>query len=112
MQRKSRQNFEYGLDSEVIIDNNGERNIDFSCLLDGRVLIGEAKSNDEIEDRQFKFYETLVKQAGIDGVVFATSETNWKPSTQSRIANLKSNFKGEVLVLTKSQLFTSTAIVP
>jgi hypothetical protein len=103
--RKSRQNFDYGLDSEVFIDKQNKRNIDFSCLSDGRLYVGEAKSNDVIENDQFDSYESLVTQLGVDGVVFATSEESWKPGTQGRIEALRSKFKGEVLILTKFELF-------
>jgi len=102
LQEASRKSFQYGLDSDIAIANDGkEKNIDFSCLLNGRVFIGEAKSNDEIGAEQFGFYEKLISQTGVDGVVFATSETDWSPSTRSRSENLKSNFAGEVMVLTK-----------
>jgi hypothetical protein len=102
----STKNFQYVLDSNVFasVKEKHGRNIDFCCLSDGRVYIGEAKSNDALDNDQFEFYEKLIAQLGIDGVVFATTEPHWSPSAMSRIENLRSNFKGEVLALTKSEL--------
>jgi hypothetical protein len=105
LQKRSRQNFDYGLDSEALIDTVTKRNIDFSCLSDGRLYIGEAKSNRDIEKEQFEFYEDLGNKVVVDGIVFATPENGWKPGTLTRIEALRSKFKGEVLILTKSELF-------
>jgi hypothetical protein len=105
LKKNAQYNFEYELDSEVWIDDSTKKNIDFSCLRDGRVYIGEAKSNDVIDKEQFEFYENLAAQAFLDGIVFATSTTNWNSATQARIETLKSTFIGQVLVLTQSELY-------
>jgi hypothetical protein len=105
LQKRSRHHFDYGLDSEALIGTSAKRNIDFSCLSDGRLYIGEAKSNRDIEREQFEFYEDLGNKVGVDGIVFATPENGWKPGTLTRIEALRSKFKGEVLILTKSELF-------
>lgn len=103
---RSTKNFQYVLDCDVRIgsDEKSVRNIDFGCLSDGKVYIGEAKSNAVIEEQQFRFYEELVMRSTIDGVVLATTAANWSPATIARVEALKSKFKGEVITLTKAEL--------
>lgn len=110
LQRRSRHQhaFQYVLDSELFWRpdrKDKKKNVDLCCLQDGRVYIGEAKCNDSIEPDQFAFYEHLASRVHIDGIVFATSKTHWKPNTLERIEGLGSKFKGAVIALTKSQLY-------
>jgi hypothetical protein len=103
---RSTKNFQYVLDSDVQIGSADKsvRNIDFGCLSDGRVYVGEAKRNNVIDAHQFRFYEDLVMQSTIDGVVFATTAANWSAATMARVEALKAKFKGEVITLTEAQL--------
>lgn len=82
------------------------RNIDILCISDGRFLIGEAKSNDNIPDDQFSFYEDICKRLEPDGIVFATSKSEWKQGTKDRIETLKEWFSGKVFVLTYNELYS------
>ena len=104
--RGSTKNFQYALDSEVRLgsDEKSARNLDFGCLSDGKVYIGEAKSNAVIGEQQFRFYEELVVRSTIDGIVLATTAPNWSPATIARLEALKSNLKAEVITLTKAEL--------
>jgi hypothetical protein len=110
---RSTKNFQYVLDSDVRIgsDEKSVRNIDFGCLSDGKVYIGEAKSNAIIEEQQFRFYEELVLRSTIDGVVLATTAANWSPATVARVEALKSKFKGEVITLTKAELLKNSSLL-
>ena len=103
--RGSTKNFQYMVDSEFF-DRTARKkgNIDFACLSDGKVYIGEAKSNSTINQEQFGFYESLVLRSRIDGVVFATSAPKWNPGTVTRIGELKSRFKGDVLMWTEVEI--------
>src|SRR5207302_9905962 len=103
---RSTKNFQYLLDCDVRIgsDEKNVRNIDFGYLSDGKVYIGEAKSNAVIEEQQFRFYEELVMRSTIDGVVLATTAANWSPATIARVEALRSKFKGEVITLSKAEL--------
>lgn len=104
--RRSKHNFDYALDFVVHTEGAKTKNVDFGCLSDGRVYVGEAKSNDYIDQEQFEFYELIASQTNIDGIVFATSATRWKPSTLERIEKLKARFtKGEVIVLHEAELY-------
>jgi hypothetical protein len=88
-------------------DRKHSRNIDLICLCDGKLYIGEAKSNDEIDNKQFSFYEEICKKIEVDGIVFATSQKEWGRGTRDRIRNLKVWFSGEVITLTQKDLIPS-----
>jgi hypothetical protein len=82
--RGSTKNFQYVVDSEFFDRTQRKKgNIDFACLSDGKVYIGEAKSNLTIDQEQFGFYESLVLRSKIDGVVFATSAPRWNPGLRT-----------------------------
>lgn len=103
---RSTKNFQYVLDSEVLTNTNAKagNNLDFACLTDGKVYVGEAKSNASVDDQQFSFYEKLVTSSALDGIVFATSEAKWNPSVVTRVESLKAKYKGDVILLTKSEI--------
>jgi hypothetical protein len=109
LHRRSTQYFQFVLDSELfrkLGDKNGQ-NIDFACLSDGKLFIGEAKSINEIGSQQIRFYQHIGSRVPIDGIVFATTATEWNASTLERIDGLKADFLGEVLSITRSELLTA-----
>lgn len=105
LQKKSIEHFDYILDIDIFqaSDTKGQ-NIDFSCISDGRAYIGESKSVDYIEEKQFNFYRHLARHVPIDGVVFATTSDQWNSSTLILIEELKKEFYGDVRSLTKADL--------
>ena len=110
LKNKSKHHFEWIPDSDVYwLEGNKElhQNIDLPCLSDGKLFIGEAKSNDEIKRAQFSFYERVCKQAEIDGIIFATSKPQWSRATLQRIEQLKAQFDGNVLKFTEKVLYLS-----
>ncbi|HLX56602.1 MAG TPA: hypothetical protein VKR83_06235 [Ktedonobacteraceae bacterium] len=112
LKHKSQHCFEWVSDSDVYwVDNGNEihKNVDILCLCDGKFYIGEAKSNDEIDRDQFSFYEDICRRVAIDGIVFATSKPQWKRATVQRIEQLKTQFDGEVLMLTEHDLYLGNA---
>lgn len=112
LRQRSKHVFEWVPDSDIYLAPNDTQplgNVDLLCLSDGRFYIGEAKSNDIIEPKQFSFYEQLCRQVALDGIVFATSQPLWGRATQQRIDALKTWFAGEVLVLTEKNLYSETA---
>ena len=107
LKQTSRYTFEWLPDSNVVWNENGKQmsgNIDVICLRDGKIYVGEAKSNNTIDREQFSFYERICRSVDIDGVVFATSQVAWSRGTQDRIDNLKTWFKGDVVILAKREL--------
>ncbi len=111
LRQRSQHSFEWVPDSDVYRqagDDKSHRNLDILCIVDGKFYVGEAKSNDEIETKQFSFYEEVCQRVAIDGIVFATSQRQWNKGTQQRIDSLKTWYKGEVLVLTEKELYPNT----
>ena len=108
LRRASKHSFEWVPDSNIYTQQNDRkayRNLDILCISDGKLYIGEAKSNDSIEAEQFSFYEQVCKSVAIDGIVFATSQKQWNRGTQQRIDNLNTWFAGEVVILTEKELY-------
>lgn len=113
LKRKSLHYFEWVPDSDVYWSESNEemhQNVDVLCICDGKLFIGEAKSNDEIDVEQFSFYEKICKLVAVDGIVFATSKPQWGRGVLQRVEQLKSWFEGEVLVLTETNLYQNTSI--
>lgn len=81
-----------------------KENLDILCSIDGKLYIGEAKSCNYIDHLQFEYYEEIINKASIDGIVFATSQLSWDNNTSTMIKNLKNNFKGDIIILTKENL--------
>ncbi len=111
LRQRSQHSFEWVPDSDVYRqagDDKSHRNLDILCIVDGKFYVGEAKSNDEIETKQFSFYEEVCQRVAMDGIVFATSQRQWNRGTQQRIDSLKTWYKGEVLVLTEKELYPNT----
>lgn len=90
-------NFQYLFDSEVLTvpGAKSDKNLDFACLAEGKVYVGEAKSNATIENEQFSFYEELALKSDVDGLVFATTQARWKPSVITRVESLKAKYRGK-----------------
>lgn len=103
------ENLQYALDSEVVnSDSEVCNNLDFACLSNGKIYVGEAKSNADISKQQFSLYEGLALTSIVDGVVFATTEANWNRSLITRAERLRAKFAGEVILLTRSELLRET----
>ena len=108
LKQTSNHTFEWLPDSNVFWSDSGKQlsgNIDVICLRDGKFYVGEAKSNNTIDREQFSFYEHICQNVDIVDIVFATSQIAWSKGVQDHIENLKTWFKGDVLVLTKKELY-------
>lgn len=86
--------------------DRSHRNIDLIFLGNGHLYIGEAKSNNEVDSRQFSFYEDICQHVAIDGIVFATSREAWSPGTMACIRQLRSRFGGDIRILTSHDLYS------
>lgn len=108
MKRRSKYHFDWMPDSNVFWVKGQEkfsRNIDIICNCDGGLYVGEAKSADTIEKGQFLFYQQICQRVAIDGIIFATSQEHWDKKTLNYIETLKKHFSGEVLSLTRKDLY-------
>ena len=72
--------------------------LDLLALVDGRVIIGEAKKGDRLantareEVRQIRNLAEIAESITADEVVFATADA-WRPATRCRIAEEFSNYR-------------------
>lgn len=110
--RMSRHYFEWMSDSDVYVNPSDKKvlgNIDILCICDGKLYIGEAKSNDKIDENQISFYERISRQVAVDGIVFATTTPKWSVATLERIKRLEDSFEGEVITLTGNELYSDKA---
>jgi hypothetical protein len=107
---------------EVILrGGNNSREIDAVALVDGDLVIAEAKSNNDLGNAEVKWYRFVAGRAPVSRVVFATTSrdrplcaaldcvtcrTNggvhhrdyaWSPSAQSKIADMRSRLSGRGL---------------
>jgi len=75
LREMAQHNFEWVPDSDVYWTRDEEeinKNIDILCILDGKLFIGEAKSNDVIKADQFSNYEDICMRLDPDGIVFGS----------------------------------------
>ena len=111
LRNASHYHFDWIPDSDVYWREKSKdlhRNVDILCLSDGRLYVGEAKSNNDISEEQFAFYEKISTIQDVDGFVFATSQPEWNSGTLKRIERLKPPyFKGKVLCLTRRKLYSN-----
>jgi hypothetical protein len=69
--------------------------VDFACLVDGRLSVGEAKTNDKLgktsKEARSKAASTARVAAALaaDQVVFATTQPRWSASSENAIDNLR-----------------------
>ena len=78
LKHMSKRYFEWIPDLDVWYENERAKgNIDIACIVDGKLFLGEAKSEKGIGSTQFEFYKDLCEQILPDGIVFATSKPQW-----------------------------------
>lgn len=96
LKRNSKESFMYVpelcLWEDEFNDGNCDIEIDINCIVDGRMVIGEAKSNKlkiaDINDYS-KFISKLKKYP--DQIVFSTMQNNWSTEIVSKIEELKNS---------------------
>jgi hypothetical protein len=113
LRRSSVHHFEWVPDSDIYEGGSREdlhRNVDLLCICDGMLYVGEAKSNDAIDENQFAFYRNICERVEVDGIVFATAQEEWASSTLARIADLRDRFTGNVLTLTSAELYPDVVV--
>lgn len=89
---------------EVHKDNEGKIELDLWALVDGRIVIGEAKSGDRIKRNAAKEQEWLQRLANVaeaitaDEVAFATA-TSWRQQTRTYIKAAFQHHRAEVRLM-------------
>lgn len=111
LKSNSVKNFEYL--PEVCIyekeDNKEYCEIDFICNSDGKLIIGECKSNDIIEESQIQKYRHIASMLGVDEVLFVTLQDKFSSKSEIFIEKhsslLKQDYGITVDILNKESLF-------
>ena len=101
---KNSRSFDEMPNVEVHKDNKGKIELDLWALVDGRIVIGEAKSGDRIKTNAAKEQEWLQRLANVaeaitaDEVAFATA-TSWRQQTRTYITVAFQNHRAEVRLM-------------
>jgi hypothetical protein len=87
--------------------------IDICCIMDGRLCIGEAKSNNSLAGKDLtalqtaERYRNLALRMGASMVVFSTTESAWNQASRDAIHIAFENHPHiEVMTLTSSSLYS------
>jgi len=110
--RRSSTSFQFAPEQKVFDGDETEPSmeIDICGVVDGKLLIGEAKTGTSIEDRAkdrrkvIDGHRQLAQRLGIHAVVFATTANKWSPGTLSDLEHCFSDSKTELITLTGEEL--------
>jgi DNA-directed RNA polymerase subunit RPC12/RpoP len=96
LRRQSAGNFIYSPEHKLRLASDPKKNmeIDICCIMDNRIIIGEAKSNNSLKAHGKKpmqvtaKYEELARAMKASGIIFSTTEPDWDEPSQHAIAHL------------------------
>lgn len=97
LRRQSPNSFIYSPELKIWpeADPDKKLEIDICCIMDNRMIIGEAKSNDSLKvdgQRATKLtgkYEKLAKRMGASGIIFSTTEPDWDQPSKDAIDQMR-----------------------
>jgi len=97
LRRQSLGNFIYSPELRIRLESDPKINmeIDICCIMDSRIIIGEAKSNNSLKAHGKKpmqvmaKYEALAKAMKASGIIFSTTEPEWDEPSQKAIDHLR-----------------------
>jgi hypothetical protein len=97
LRRQSPNSFMYSPELKIWphADPGKKMEIDICCVIDNRMIIGEAKSNDSLKVDGLKAskltgkYEDLAKRMGATGVVFSTTAPDWDQPSKDAIDHMR-----------------------
>ncbi|WP_300386196.1 hypothetical protein, partial [Clostridium sp.] len=108
LNKNKKNNFEYLPEVNIYDDDKLYCEIDFICNLDGKLILGECKSNNEIDLKQINKYKHIAIQTGADKIYFCTLRSEFNEASNKLINNLRDElgmyFGIEVEVLNESDL--------
>lgn len=91
---QSKEYFEYISEIDVISKDTNKKycEVDFICNVDGKLIVGECKKNNEIDEKQIDSYVHLVHNLGFDILVFATMKNEWKDRINNYLIDKNEKF--------------------
>ena len=90
--------FDYVPELDVKDDSKSVAELDICCIVDGKIIVGEAKCADRLdnsqreEKRKLKRLLRAAEAATADRVVLATAAKSWRPATKKLAAEVFSEF--------------------
>jgi hypothetical protein len=108
MRKKSEDSFLFTGDLELVksgsTNQKPEFELDVVAIVDGAIVLGEAKKTDKLENNEIKKYRHLAKKTGAKKLVFATFAEMWSDETLIRIKNIIDTETVETITITISDL--------
>jgi len=108
MRKKSEDSFLFTGDLELVklgsTSQKPEFELDIVAVVDGDIVLGEAKKPDKLENKEIKKYEYLARKIGAKKLVFVTFAEMWSDETLTLIKNIIDTQTVELTTLTKSDL--------
>ena len=103
LQNNCKRSFIYIPEIELFIKENQKKKqkkeIDICCLCDGKIILGECKKSERLENTENKEKDILKSLADIflrlksDKCIFSTYSDNWRDKTVELIDNVFHEFK-------------------
>jgi len=110
LRAQSEDSFLFTGDLELIKQGSNSRKpgfeLDIVAVVDGNVVLGEAKKGDTLEDKEIKKYLYLANQVGARKLVFATFGAAWSERRRSSIERILGTDVEQIL-LTNSDLVST-----
>jgi hypothetical protein len=110
LRREARRSFLYLTETALTDSASRTREIDAAALLDGQLVIVEAKSNKTVPKRDVDWYTWLARRTRASRLIFATGETAWDQVTRGRIVQAETSLSPsgvQVTSLTRQSLLGS-----
>lgn len=111
LRQRSEDSFLFSCDLELIKRGSNSRKpefeLDILAIVDGAVVLGEAKKNSKLERREIKKYLHLANQIGATKIAFATFAMSWGDEVLAEIVEYTDRANIESVVLTHSSLLSS-----
>jgi hypothetical protein len=86
------------------ISRKPEFELDIAAIVDGAIVLGEAKKNGRLDIKEIKKYLYIAKKIGAQKLVFATFAPSWSAETQGNIDTIITPAEIEPIILTHTNL--------
>ncbi|MDO8870091.1 MAG: hypothetical protein Q7V10_05005 [Methanobacteriaceae archaeon] len=74
------------------LPDNQYREIDICCISDGKIIVGECKIDNKLEDVEIEKYKEIYQEIGADKIIFSTfDEKGWSEGTIKKFEKILGN---------------------
>jgi hypothetical protein len=110
LRARSEESFLYTGDLELIKSGSDSRKpefeLDIAAIVDGDIVLGEAKKNNRLDTKEIKKYLHIANKVGAKKLVFATFAASWSSETEKNIANIINAANIEPIILAYANLIS------